>query len=864
MPAGFFDLDDIPTVRGDEKISKPAAPKRLGCDDCGLKAACVTPHLPSFGKGTNGILVIVEHPTQDDDRRGKLLTGETGKLLRSWFAQAGVDLDECTVVSALECAPQEGESAGSMNYAACRRFLVRKVAQANPGAIILFGMGAVTGLLGDRMTGRLKGLSIDDWAGVQAPDQELKAWVCPTWSVNDFTRMGSDEVIQRQILDQIADVSNLATVDVPMYAWRERVVPITTPDEAVAVMASLRLKRSTIAYDYETTGLKPHREVQKLYTMSVSDGETAWAFPWDAFKDHAGFREAHRKLLTSPKVYVIAHNGKFDATWTAEKAGFWPNLDWDTMLAAHSIHNRKKVNLKFCVYCSFGVAGYDDSIDPYLQAVAAESERYGANALNQIERAPLGDVLLYNAADSLFTYWLEKEQQEQVSDHVLRGIRFFTEASIALAKSEQNGIRLNGGDAATAQATLGASMDKLVDEIMSQPEIEKWEKAGKGEFRPGAPEDIGVLLFDVLKLKSTAKTKKGNVSTDKAALEAFEHLPVVSLVLAWRKLQKMKDTYITGFIREAVNGYIHTSFHLLIDTFRSGSSDPNFQNVPKRDKKAAGPIRKLLKPHPGQRLCEYDYKAVEVCVSACYNKDPNLIKYITDPTTDMHRDVGMELFMRTKETLTKDERSVAKNGFVFPSFYGSYYEQTAPDLWHKMPAETKKHLASEGIETLSDFTLHVREIETDFWGTRFPVYAKWKKQEVKRYQAQGYLRGHTGFEYQGPMKRNEAINYPTQGSAFHCLLRTFTKMTAWLEENEMKTKIMGQIHDAMVISVEPSEQEAVDRQIWWIGTQEIRKAWPWIIVPLNIEKSMSEIDGDWSVMQDCGLLNEKGEWNEPE
>ncbi|HEX9934050.1 MAG TPA: DNA polymerase, partial [bacterium] len=340
-------------------------------------------------------------------------------------------------------------------------------------------------------------------------------------------------------------------------------------------------------------------------------------------------------------------------------------------------------------------------------------------------------------------------------------------------------------------------------------------------------------------------------------------MPFVDLVLRWKKFQKVRDTYLLDWQRESVDSVIHPLYNLYsVDTYRSSSSAPNGQNVPKRDPEQAKPLRELIRPSSGRRLTEYDYKGAEVCTSVCYNHDPALKRYVEDASTDMHRDQAMELFFRPLEWYKEKgpvatlERYYAKNGFVFAEFYGDYFGKIAPNIWTRLPRETKEHLKSNGIRGLRDFTAHVEDVENDFWTKKFPVYDEWKDKAVKDFQKLGYVDLYTGFRCWGPMERNKIINYPIQGTAFHLLLWTFVNVWREIKRRGMKSRLIGQIHDAIVADVDPAEEAWMDRLVWEYGTQKIREHWSWIIVPLGIEKSRSEIDGSWAHMQDCGLLKE--------
>lgn len=854
MAKGFFSREETTISRGDEALKKrpTVSTKERSCRSCGLYSKCNTPKFPVFGTGTNGVMIVLDYPGTEEDALGKVLAGESGKLFKSLLKEHGHTLSDFWVTYGVQCHP-EG-SPGIDAIESCRIRLHSRIEKYKPNALLVLGGAAMTSLMGHAKHGRLAGIMESDWQGCQIPDQALKTWIIPTWGLKELIQQKNDETMGRQMMAAVDAAVERAKTLVAEWDWKSQITVLQDHAEVIKFLRVLSVSQTTIAFDYETTGLKPHRKGHRIVAVSFADAQRAWAMP---FFDDPEFKDLLKKVLTSPFINKIAHNGKFEAMWTLEFLKCLPApFIWDTMLAAHSLANRKKTNLKFLTYANFGVAGYDSEIDRYLQTPSPEEELHGANGFNLIDQADLQTLLFYNAADSLFTYRLYDVQKKQAPELILQGIKFFTDASLHLAVAESNGIIIQTENAKKQEVALAAEMKKIEKEIQAHPSMKKWNRPVA--FRPSAPEDLSHFVFNILKKIPAKYTATGKPKADKIEMENHDH-PVVTMTLRWRKFQKIKDTYLAQFMRENTNGIIHPMFNLgRVDTFRSSSDSPNFQNVPKRDPEASRPIRLLLKPHPGQMLCEYDYKAVEVAVAACYNKDPQLIRYITDPSTDMHRDMGMQLLLKSKEQLTKDERSIAKNKFVFPEFYGSYYAKVAPDMWNALPADSIAHLQSQGIQTVEDFTAHVQDIEDDFWSNRFGVYAEWKERQWKTYLKKGYIESYTGFRCYGPMRKNEVINYPIQGSAFHVQLRTFGKMTEVVKHRGMESKMMGQIHDSIVPSVLPAEEKAFDKLIWYYGTQEIREAWDWIIVPLSLEKSKSAVDGNWADMQDCGLLQENG------
>lgn len=446
------------------------------------------------------------------------------------------------------------------------------------------------------------------------------------------------------------------------------------------------------------------------------------------------------------------------------------------------------------------------------------------------------------------------------------------EGVLAFSRAEQQGIRIDLDYCRRAQKELTSQIKEIEKRFYKTKFFQHWNKATRGKPNINSNSQLGWFLYKVKKLKPAKTTVTGLGSTDEEALESLD-IPEIKDLLRIRKLKKVRDTYLKGFIKEQVNGYIHPNFNLhTARTYRSSSSNPNFQNIPKRDKEAAEICRKALYPRPGFQLLEVDYSSIEVCISACYHKDPTMIKYIENPESDMHGDMAEQLFFLDKLDKSipghKTLRSAAKNGFVFPQFYGDYYGNNAVSLactWGELPENRKwksgqgveidaglhlsDHLQSNGISFLKEYTDYVQEIESHFWKNRFPVYDKWKARWWKEYEKKGYIDMLTGFRCWGPMARNDATNYPIQGTAFHCLLWSFIRLDKILRKGKYRSRVIGQIHDAMVLDVHPDELPEVSALLQKVMVDELREYWKWIIVPLAIEIDLGGVDESWNELK---------------
>lgn len=442
--------------------------------------------------------------------------------------------------------------------------------------------------------------------------------------------------------------------------------------------------------------------------------------------------------------------------------------------------------------------------------------------------------------------------------------------TLALNRAQLQGIRIDLDYCYEQMEELTVKITELENVVSRTKFYKDWKRSLKGkEPNIMSNSQLSTYLYNVLELTAKKATDSGGGATDEAALSTLG-IPELDSILKIRRYKKIKDTYLGGFVKEAVNGYIHPNFNLhLVKTFRSSSNAPNFQNIPKRDKMAKEVTRRALFPRPGHQLLEIDFGGIEVCISACYHKDPNMIKYIVDPSTDMHRDMAKQIFFIDEfvknNPAHKDLRSASKNGFVFPQFYGDYYVNCAHSLahtWGKLPEGRwgkgtgiemgeieplflSDHLKANGIRTFTQFTEHIRGIENEFWSNRFKVYAQWKDKIWTQYQRKGYVELLTGFQCGGVMSKNDATNYPIQGAAFHCLLWSFIQTDKILRKRKFRTKLIGQIHDAMILDVHPEELQDVVEILVDVMTVQLRQAWKWIIVPLTVEVDLGPVDGSW-------------------
>lgn len=451
--------------------------------------------------------------------------------------------------------------------------------------------------------------------------------------------------------------------------------------------------------------------------------------------------------------------------------------------------------------------------------------------------------------------------------HTEDAYRLLHDSTLTLADVERNGIHFDEEYAIKQERRLTKKIKILTQKLKNSTFYKEWQLSSKSPINFNSNIQLANFLYKTKGYTPASVTKKsGQGSTSEDALQALK-IPELDILLKIRKLKKLRDTYLGSFTTEQSGGIIHPFFNLHnVITYRSSASAPNFQNIPKREQDAMRITRRCLIPTPGNLFLEADYGQLEVRIAACYNKDPKLIYDIIHG--DMHADMASEIFFLDIDKSKKGHsnlRKAAKNGFVFPEFYGDYFGRCAVLLshkWGKLPEKGTwkanqgieiedgyflgEHLRKNGLKNLQQFSDHIEKIENDFWNHRYPVYRDWKESLWEKYQKDGYIDLKTGFRCSGVMDKNNAINYPVQGAAFHCLLWSMNRIHFLLKTYKMKTKIIGQIHDAILFDVSPPELEEVKSIVTQVMTESLPKAWSWINIPLEIEFEEGKINESWA------------------
>lgn len=447
-----------------------------------------------------------------------------------------------------------------------------------------------------------------------------------------------------------------------------------------------------------------------------------------------------------------------------------------------------------------------------------------------------------------------------------QGYELLQEGLIELSFVEACGIKID-------QQWLQKTKDKLrsqsreIKETIQRDNIWKfWKRRFGTKANITSLPQLGAVLYEDFKYEATSRTKTGRPQVNEENLQKID-LPIIKQYSRMLKYEKAYGTFLRGIEKEiAPDGRLHPFFNLHIArTYRSSSNEPNFQNFPVRDKEIAEMIRRCFIASKNCVLIENDFKGIEVALSAAYHKDPEFISYITTPGKDMHRDMAAQIYCMEPSEVHKDVRYGAKNKFVFPQFYGDYYVSCAKALWDwigkgKLVGPNGiplyDHLEAQGISELGacdpeqepaegTFEKHLQEVEDDFWNRRFRVYGQWKRDWYKAYLEKGYFDTLTGFRIEGLFSRNQVTNYCVQGSAFHCLLWCLIQINKQLRKYQMRSRIVGQIHDSMVSDVRIRELRDFLAIVEDTTMVLLPKHYKWLVVPPEIEYEICPRGCSW-------------------
>ena len=359
-----------------------------------------------------------------------------------------------------------------------------------------------------------------------------------------------------------------------------------------------------------------------------------------------------------------------------------------------------------------------------------------------------------------------------------------------LSSMQWNGMYLDENELNEFGKELKSQIEKLTKQIH--------EMAGE-EFNINSTKQLGEILFEKMKLPVVKKTKSG-YSTDVDVLEKLKKEdPIIEKILEYRQLVKLNSTYVEG-LKPYINPKtkrIHSFFHQTITaTGRISSTEPNLQNIPTRFELGKR-VRKAFKPEEGKVYIDADYSQIELRVLAHISKDEHMINAFKN-NEDIHKQAASKVFKTPIEEVTKEQRSDAK-----AVNFGIVYGISDFGLGEQLGISRKK--AKKYIEDYLN---------------EYPGIKKFMEDIIEKAKEQGYVETLFNRRRYIPELQSKnymvrqfgtrvAMNTPIQGTAADIMKIAMLKVNKELQKRELKSKIILQVHDEMMIEALENEKEEV-------------------------------------------------------
>ncbi|WP_040952684.1 DNA polymerase I [Gorillibacterium massiliense] len=568
----------------------------------------------------------------------------------------------------------------------------------------------------------------------------------------------------------------------------------TTPDqgedsaEPAAELECIILDKSTVgdfaanqlaaveAVHVEVSGDNPH--TGELLGLAFSDDEKGYYLPFDVLQsDEAAAVRDYLADPEKPKRMFDVHRARVALAWRGMAL---EGCVFDVVLATYLLDPTESTQTLHAMANKYGLPGVKD-----------DDEVFGKGAKYKVPELQVLSRHLCQKAAAI--HKLTDIQKQELEAGGMTPLFFDMELPLAsiLADMEKQGIKISGDELKEIGSELTARISDLIKDI--------YHHAG-GEFNLNSPKQLGEVLFEKLNLPVVKKTKTGP-STDAEVLERLrpKH-EIVAHILDYRVLAKLQSTYIEGLLKEIrpETGKIHTYYRQTIAaTGRLSSQYPNLQNIPVRLEEGRK-IRKAFTPsEEGWLILAADYSQIELRVLAHISQDPGLMEAFHN-NMDIHTKTAMDVFGVPEDQVDRNMRRSAK-AVNFGIVYG-----------------ISDYGLSQNLDiTRAEAARFIEQYFTAFTGVR--NYMDNIVQQARRdgyvttlLQRRRYLPDINASNYNlRSFAERTAMNTPIQGTAADIIKLAMVRMAERLTEENLKSRMLLQVHDELVFEVPPEELDTM-------------------------------------------------------
>ena len=628
---------------------------------------------------------------------------------------------------------------------------------------------------------------------------DFKRWGFRTWLKEAESRMheaadgdlfGSDTIGEQAALDMETSSERLHEKAVAPEKLDYQAV--TTEAQFAALLDKLS-QADKIGIDTETTSLDAMNASLVGISIAFQAGEAVYipvGHSLTAAPEQLDLQDVLGRLkphLENPALKKIGQNLKYDQHVFANYGIALNGIAGDAMLASYIIESHLG-------------HGLDELSERWLGLETITYESLCGKGAKQIGFADvaIGQATEYAAQDADFALRLEAHLRAQMD---AKQLEMYEKMELPVAQvlfeMERNGVQIDRAELARQSAELGAELMKL--------EQEAYAAAGQ-PFNLNSPKQLQEILFDKMGIptKGLKKTAKGGISTNEAVLEQLApDYPLPKIILQNRSLAKLKSTY-TDKLPEMISpkdGRVHTTYAQAVAiTGRLASNNPNLQNIPIRTAEGRR-VRRAFTAPQGSVIVSADYSQIELRIMAHLSGDKTLIAAFQNGE-DVHRRTAAEVFGIAPENVSSEQRRYAKT-INFGLIYGMGQYGLAKSL---------------GIDNLSAKTF------IDRYFARYPGVAEYMQRTKEQAAAQGFVETLFGRRLYLPDIRNKnanaragaeraAINAPMQGTASDLIKRAMIDVSRWLVSDDLKSKLIMQVHDELVLEVPKTELDLVKEKL---------------------------------------------------
>ncbi len=387
-------------------------------------------------------------------------------------------------------------------------------------------------------------------------------------------------------------------------------------------------------------------------------------------------------------------------------------------------------------------------------------------------------------------YTLEEKMKETDTKELFKTIEM--PLSEVLADMQYQGIYVDKEKLQEFGNELKTRLNELTSEI--------YELAGE-EFNINSPKQLGEILFEKLQLPMGKKNKKG-YSTGVEVLEKLKDVhPIIEKLLEYRQIGKLNSTYVEGLI-PCINENthkIHSSFHQTVTaTGRISSTDPNLQNIPTRNELGKN-LRKVFIPEYNKTFIDADYSQIELRVLAHISNDEHMIDAF-NKDEDIHKQVASKVFDTPMDEVTKEQRTRAK-AVNFGIVYGISDFGLSEQL--KIPRKEAKQYIEQYLSKYQGIKQFMEDIVETAKTEGYVETLFHRRRYIPEIKSNNYMVRQFGSRI--------AMNTPIQGTAADIMKLAMINVYKELQNKNLKSKIILQVHDELLIEAVEEEKEQVEK-----------------------------------------------------